>query len=158
MGRESVDQNLTPAILEARERFWYITGHKPIPRVGKKEMKRFAKVYPDSPWNAAFERSARLYRIWSAMRHRCHGVSGNPAFKYYRDKGVIVCLEWRYNFDNFYWWALSHGYDDDLTIDRINNDGNYCPENCRWVTRSENTKNVWRCKNAKKGADDGNEK
>ena len=93
-------------------------------------------------WRPILNASDRLFRIWTGMKHRCHGSGeSDKVYKWYRDKGISVCDEWRYNFDAFYDWALDNGYADDLTIDRIDGDGNYCPENCRWITRSENSKN-----------------
>ena len=84
----------------------------------------------------------RLYVIWLGMKQRCHSKGNKSTVtRWYRDKGISVCDEWRNNFANFKEWALSHGYQDDLTIDRINPFGNYEPENCRWITRSENSKN-----------------
>ena len=59
----------------------------------------------------------------------------------YLDKGIVVCEEWKTNFLPFYEWSITHGYKPELEIDRINNDGNYCPENCRWISHTENCQN-----------------
>ena len=84
----------------------------------------------------------KLYRVWTCMKYRCHGRGEkNPYAKWYRDKGIEVCEAWRNSFKEFEKWALSNGYKEGLTIDRVDSNGNYCPENCRWVTRSENSKN-----------------
>lgn len=86
----------------------------------------------------------RLYHIWSGMRQRCHN-SKSPAFNNYGGRGITVCPEWLHDFEIFQKWALSHGYRDDLTIDRINNDKGYSPDNCRWATYSTQRKNQRRC-------------
>lgn len=73
----------------------------------------------------------RLYKIWGNMVNRCTNDS-NPAWINYGGRGITVCEQWR-KFEQFRDWALSHGYNDTLQIDRINNDLGYCPDNCRWV-------------------------
>ena len=71
------------------------------------------------------------------MKQRCSN-SNLPEFKYYGARGIKVCDEW-FTFVPFELWALTNGYINNLTIDRIDNDGNYEPNNCQWITRSENT-------------------
>lgn len=78
----------------------------------------------------------RLYRILKNMKQRCYNPK-NPRYNFYGAIGIKVCDEWRNNFKSFYDWAINNGYRDDLTIDRIDVNGNYEPSNCRWITNQE---------------------
>lgn len=79
----------------------------------------------------------RLYRIWSNIKSRCQNPNVDN-YGFYGGKGIAVCEEWSKSFQAFYDWAIANGYKDDLTIDRKDSDGDYCPENCQWITQSEN--------------------
>lgn len=84
----------------------------------------------------------RLYNIYYCMKKRCY-KSDDEHFKYWGARGIKICEEWlgKNGFSNFYNWAISHGYADNLSIDRIDVDGDYCPENCRWATPYEQVHN-----------------
>lgn len=86
------------------------------------------------------KRGTRLYNIWSLMKNRC-SCEKNPCYHNYGGRGISVCNEWQNDFEAFYDWAISNGYADDLTIDRIDNDGNYEPANCRWITNKQQSCN-----------------
>ena len=81
----------------------------------------------------------RLYNIWVNMRQRCNNKN-YPQFKYWGGKGISVCKEWE-DFKTFKKWALDNGYDDNLSIDRINGELGYSPENCRWSTTIQQARN-----------------
>lgn len=80
--------------------------------------------------------SNRIYDVWHKMIQRCENKDIKQ-YSTYGKRGISVCNEWK-NISNFYNWALNNGYNKNLTIDRINNDGNYEPSNCRWIPRTQN--------------------
>lgn len=91
---------------------------------------------------------SRIYGVWRAMKKRCYREN-DKEYKSYGGRGIKVCDNWKNSFLNFYNWSIENGYTEEtmlnnrnrLTLDRINNDGNYEPSNCRWVTRDEQDKN-----------------
>lgn len=86
----------------------------------------------------------RLYRIWGNMKNRC----GNPNYtesQYYGGKGITVCKEWQSDFEAFRDWALNNGYSDSLSIDRIDGNKGYFPDNCRWVDCKTQSRNRRSC-------------
>lgn len=85
-------------------------------------------------------KQTKLYTIWRKMRERCTEPRAQN-FSYYGGKGVAVCQNWMDKFDSFQEWAVASGYQEGLEIDRIDSSGDYSPENCRWVTRTQNARN-----------------
>lgn len=85
-----------------------------------------------------------LYPVWRGMKARCNNPN-EPAFKNYGGRGIKVCDEWERDFQAFYDWAIENGYNRELSIDRIDNDDGYRPDNCRWVTALEQSNNRRSC-------------
>jgi predicted XRE-type DNA-binding protein len=81
-----------------------------------------------------------LYKRYTGMKYRCYKETSSD-YKNYGARGIKVCNEWRNSYITFKKWALANGYRDNLTIDRIDNDGNYEPNNCRFITIKENSRN-----------------
>jgi hypothetical protein len=79
-----------------------------------------------------------ILESWKRMKERCHGNS-IQSNKNYKDKGISICQDWLYSFENFYMWSIEHGHQPGYVIDRIDPTGNYTPMNCQWISRSENS-------------------
>lgn len=86
------------------------------------------------------KRNTRLYCIWVSMKQRCYNKN-NKDFVKYGSRGIKICDEWLNDFMSFYNWSMENSYKEDLTIDRINNNRNYEPSNCRWTTIKKQSNN-----------------
>jgi hypothetical protein len=97
-------------------------------------------------------KKSRLYRIWASIKDRTLNIN-TKVFNDYGGRGITICDEWKNDVKSFYDWAMSKGYEENkgLSIDRIDNDGNYCPENCRWVDSTIQNRNQRIPKNNKTG-------
>ena len=93
--------------------------------------------------------NTRLYNIWRKLKDRVSNIK-NKDYQNYGGRGISICEEWL-DVQNFYDWAMSNGYSDGLSLDRIDNDGNYEPSNCRWTTRTIQSRNQRMQKNNKSG-------
>lgn len=82
----------------------------------------------------------RLYNIWSRMKQRCHDLNSSD-FAFYGGRGIQVCPEWRSDFKSFHDWAHANGYDDSMSIERADVNGNYEPGNCSWISMKEQSRN-----------------
>lgn len=83
-----------------------------------------------------------LYKVWKNIKTRCYNKN-NKGYKYWGAKGIIICDEWKNDALKFISWCLDNGWKDNLVIDRINNKGNYEPNNCQFITKSENAKKIF---------------
>ena len=86
---------------------------------------------------------SRIYKIYNDMKKRCYNKK-SKSYKNYGERGIVICKEWLNDFMNFYNWSMENGYADNLSIDRINVDGDYEPSNCRWATQKEQANNTRR--------------
>lgn len=84
--------------------------------------------------------NTKLYERWDSMKSRCY-VKNAGNYRRYGGRGITVCDEWKTSFEAFRDWALANGYADNLSLDRIDVNGNYEPSNCRWVTMTEQANN-----------------
>ncbi len=84
--------------------------------------------------------NSRLYRIWQNMKNRCYNPNVDR-YDRYGGRGITVCEKWRDSFEAFYKWAIDNGYSDELSIDRKDVNGNYTPDNCRWISMDKQADN-----------------
>ena len=103
-------------------------------------MKKSYNKGEDNHFNTHGKSSTKLYKKWEDLKSRCLNKN-NRNFHNYGGRGITVCIEWLKDYMNFYNWAVLNGYTEGLQIDRINNDGNYEPNNCRFITHAENNRN-----------------
>lgn len=110
----------------------------------KERIAKYKKIYScgcDNKLDKLTKQNYRIYQIYKGMKQRCENQN-TEAFKEYGAKGIIICETWKNSFEKFCKWSLKNGYDKNLTIDRINNKGNYSPNNCRWTTPSIQVQNT----------------
>lgn len=86
------------------------------------------------------QKGTRIYKIWANMKDRCYNRKSKD-YPRYGGRGIFVCQEWLESFQSFYEWSMENGYEDKLSIDRINNEGGYSPSNCRWTTGKKQCRN-----------------
>ena len=101
-------------------------------------------IHQDGKLNVNFRHGlhgSKLYEVWKTMKQRCSNPN-NSHYNNYGARGISVCEEWAGGYKEFYDWAIENGYQQGLSIERMNNDGNYCPENCKWIPMSQQARNT----------------
>lgn len=106
----------------------------------------YRKEHTSSMFMTHGKTNTRLYGVWSAIKNRCKNPN-TYEYKFYGARGITLCREWETDFDKFYEWAMANGYDENAprglyTVDRIDPNGNYCPENCRLISQQAQMNNI----------------
>lgn len=107
-------------------------------RYGIKHLPRNSSGKANGNYKVGFAMNKKLYWVYYSMLARCYNTN-NPRYKDYGARGITVCEEWRKDNKSFFAWAISNGYKEGLTLDRLNNDKGYCPDNCAWVSSKDNS-------------------
>ena len=118
-----------------------ITSNTPTKSCGCLRKEKLLENRKDSTKHGHTINNKKLYSIYSVMKYRCYNPN-SKRWKYYGGKGVIICEEWLENVDNFISWSHNNGYKEGLSINRIDSNKDYSPENCEWITRSENSRKM----------------
>lgn len=116
-----------------------ISGSKPTLSCGCLRKENLKAVRKDPTKHGLHKH--KLYAIYHGMLHRCYNKNSRR-YRYYGGIGISVCDDWEDDFLSFYNWATNNGYESGLSIDRVDSSSNYCPENCEWVTVSENSRRM----------------
>ena len=111
----------------------------------RKKISEARKGYK-APGDHLYRDNPRLGGVYDSIKQRCYNPK-RENYERYGGRGITMCDEWKKSSEPFIRWALENGYREGLQLDRIDNDGQYSPENCRWVTQSENCRNTRRTKN-----------
>lgn len=120
---------------------YLVRGHTTSCGCHRKEVAKAIQPFGAKANETHTDSKSRLYKIWWNMKTRCYNQS-NHFYPLYGGRGITICDEWKNSYSDFKAWAIENGYRDDLTIDRMDVNGNYEPANCKWSTRKEQSNNT----------------